>query len=148
MSKLTDSLNKNLETVTRENDLVVKDDDKHPVGLHPDIEDDYEFSRSTFRDLVQKSSLAIDGMMSLAAESEHPRAYEVLSTMVKNTADVTDKLMSLQKAKKELALKSGINDQHNSVAINNNVYVGSTADLQRMLAEDEGEVIEHNQEQQ
>ena len=75
------------------------------VKMNKEIEDDYNFSRETYKELVDKSNKAIDGMMELALQSEHPRAFEVLSNMLKNTSDMTDKLMALQKQKKEVKRK-------------------------------------------
>ncbi len=58
--------------------------------LKKHIDDDYEFSRETYRNLVTKSNDAIEQMLNLAMQSEHPRAFEVLSNMLKNTSDMTD----------------------------------------------------------
>jgi hypothetical protein len=75
-------------------------------------------------------------MLDLARESEHPRAFEVLSTMIKQNAEIADRLMDLQKKKKEVKkfdqLPNGGNQPQQLTQ--NNVYVGSTTDLQRMLA--------------
>ena len=76
-----------------------------PPPKKGDIQDDYEFSRETYRNLVAKSNEAIEQMLNLAMQSEHPRAFEVLSNMLKNTSDMTDKLMTLQKAKKDIRKK-------------------------------------------
>ena len=95
-----------------------------------DVKDDYEFSREMYRQLAQKGQTAIDDMLQLAAESEHPRAFEVLSTMLKQNAEITEKLMALQKDKKKL--DEPTKTEQNNVT-NNNLFVGSTSDLQRML---------------
>jgi hypothetical protein len=70
-------------------------------------------------------------MLDLARESEHPRAFEVLSTMLKQNAEIADRLMELQKKKKEVRLTD--NPQLPNSMTQNNVYVGSTTELQRML---------------
>ena len=62
-----------------------------------DIKDDYEFSRETYRDLIKTGTLSLDSLAELARESEHPRAFEVLSRSIKDIADTTEKLMALQK---------------------------------------------------
>ena len=96
-----------------------------------DIKDDYDFARSQYYNLAEKGNEAIDLMMELARESEHPRAFEVLSTAIKQNAEVADKLMRLHKERKDVeadpqaALPNSMTQ--------NNVFVGSTADLQRML---------------
>ena len=68
-----------------------------------DIKDDYEFSRKTYKDLIQTGMYSLDTLAELARESEHPRAFEVLSRAIKDVADTTEKLMDLQKNKKALA---------------------------------------------
>ena len=101
-----------------------------------DIKDDYEFSRSIYRDLIKTGSLSLDTLAELARESEHPRAFEVLSNSIKNIGDVTDKLMALQKVKKALD-----QEYEQGRITNNNVFVGSTTELQRMLL-DINEIID------
>ena len=105
------------------------------VKLNREIEDDYNFSRETYKELVDKSNKAIDGMMELALQSEHPRAFEVLSNMLKNTSDMTDKLMALQKQKKEVKKKEKGETQVGPTGsvTNNNVFLGSVTDLQKHL---------------
>ena len=100
-----------------------------------EIEDDYNFSRETYKELVDKSNKAIDGMMELALQSEHPRAFEVLSNMLKNTSDMTDKLMALQKQKKEVKKKEKgeVQSGPTGSVTNNNVFLGSVTDLQKHL---------------
>ena len=94
-----------------------------------DIKDDYQFSRATLKDLITTGTLSLDTLAELARESEHPRAFEVLSNSIKNIGDVTDKLMNLQKQKKDLNKE----DDEQRKVTNNNVFVGSTEELQRML---------------
>ena len=105
------------------------------VKVNKEIEDDYNFSRETYKELVDKSNKAIDGMMELALQSEHPRAFEVLSNMLKNTSDMTDKLMALQKQKKEVKKKEKGEVQMSPTGsvTNNNVFLGSVTDLQKHL---------------
>lgn len=102
-----------------------------PPPAQDDIKDDYEFSRETYRNLVSKSNEAIEQMLNLAMASEHPRAFEVLSNMLKNTSDMTDKLMALQKAKKEIQANKEADAK--PALTQNNLFLGSTADLQKHL---------------
>ena len=97
-----------------------------------EVQDDYDYARARYYSLTEKGDEAIDLMLDLARESEHPRAFEVLSNMLKQNAEVADRLMELQKKKKEVRL---IDQKHlpNGNMTQNNVYVGSTTDLQRML---------------
>jgi|TARA_B110000259_G_scaffold78207_1_gene91683 hypothetical protein len=96
------------------------------------IKSDYDKSRETYYDLIEKGQDALSMMMEVARESEHPRAYEVLSGMIKNVADVNDKLMDLNKKNKDIQ-KSDAPAIENTGTTNNNVFIGSSTDLQRML---------------
>ena len=117
---ISDRLAKNLPAEKRkEQEILV--DKKH-------IKDDYEFSRSTYKDLINVGTLSMDSLAELARESEHPRAFELLSNHLKAIGDITDKLMKLQKNKKELT-----QDDVRKEITNNNVFMGSTTELQRML---------------
>lgn len=100
-----------------------------------DIEDDYDFARSQYYNLAEKGQEAIDLMLDLARESEHPRAFEVLSNMLKQNAEIADKLMSLQKQKKEVTKPDAQQQALPGSVTQNNVYVGSTTDIQRMLSD-------------
>lgn len=93
------------------------------------IKDDYETSRDTYLELIESGKRGLDLMVEVARESEHPRAFEVLSGMIKNVADVTDKLMDLNKKHKEIKTDPKADKE----VTNNNVFIGSTTDLQRML---------------
>lgn len=102
-----------------------------------DAEQDYDLSRKTFKALIDKGSDAIDDLFHLAKSSEHPRAYEVLGTLIKTVADTTKDLYDLQKKSKELNKKpSDIQDTPGSVTVQKAVFVGSTAELLRKVKEE------------
>ena len=103
-------------------DVVSSDDEE-------DIDDDYRYQRENFYNLVDKGSKAIDGILELAKESEHPRTYEVAGQLIKTVAEVTEKLGDLQEKMKRL--KEVPNTAPKSVT--NALFVGSTAELQKML---------------
>jgi len=105
-----------------------------------DIKDDYEFSRATYKDLIRTGTSSLDVLAELARESEHPRAFEVLSKTIKDLGDTTEKLMKLQKDKDDLQNKK--EDKVNREVTNNNVFVGSSTDLQRMLLDTKDNVID------
>jgi len=134
--KLKASLEKNLPTIKKD----------RPLKIDKDIKDDYEFSRDTYRDLINTGVRSLDVLSELARESEHPRAFEVLSTTIKNLGDTTEKLMSLQKSKKELNKEE--KEEEQKQVTNNNVFVGSTTDLQRLLAQDNEKIIEHAEDKE
>ena len=94
-----------------------------------DIEDDYKYQRANFYNLVEKGSAAIDGILELAKESEHPRTYEVAGQLIKNVAEVTEKLGDLQE--KMRRLKEVPNNAPKNVT--NALFIGSTMELQKML---------------
>lgn len=94
---------------------------------------DYNYSRETYYDLIEKGKSALDDMIEVARESEHPRAFEVLSGMIKNISDVNDRLMILNKGKKDLERNNDTTEVNNT---QNNFYLGSTADVQRLLKGD------------
>ena len=134
--KLKASLERNLPTIKKD----------RPLKIDKDIKDDYEFSRETYRDLINTGVRSLDVLSELARESEHPRAFEVLSTTIKNLGDTTEKLMSLQKSKKELNREE--KEEEQKQVTNNNVFVGSTTDLQRLLAQDNEKIIEHAEDKE
>ena len=94
-----------------------------------DINNDYEYTRGQLYNLIEKGQEAINGILDVAQNSDHPRAYEVAGNLIKNVADISDKLVDLQKKMKEL-------DQEKkgpTSVTNNAMFVGSTAELQKML---------------
>ena len=110
---------------------------KHVESIKPtlkkseqvDIKQDYEMSRANLHNLVMKGQEAVDGILDVARASDHPRAYEVAGQLIKHVADTTDKLIDLQGKMKELDKE----DKKGPATINNTMFVGSTADLQKML---------------
>ena len=96
-----------------------------------DLQSDYEYSRGQLYNLVEKGQEAINGILDVAQNSDHPRAYEVAGNLIKNVADITDKLVDLQGKMKV------INQEHVKTTNNvtNAMFVGSTTELQKMLKE-------------
>ena len=88
------------------------------------VDNDYKYSRDTYYELVEKGKQSLELMIEVARESEHPRAFEVLSGMIKNISDVNDRLMDLNKKKKDLDRKEEIK---NIAKTTNTLFVGSTA---------------------
>ena len=110
---------------------------KEPVGIQKpdsltkdDIEKDYEYTRGNLYSIIEKGQEAINGILELAQDSEMPRAYEVAGQLIKSVSDATDKLMDLQKKVKDVnedAPQKGPN------TVNNALFVGSTAELAKLL---------------
>ena len=95
----------------------------------PEVQQDYEISRAQLHNLVMKGQEAVDGILDVARASDHPRAYEVAATTIKAVGDVTDKLIDLQGKMKELDKE----ERKGPTNVTNAMFVGSTADLQKML---------------
>jgi len=95
-----------------------------------DIKKDYEYTRANLYSLIEKGQEAINGIMELAGESDSPRAYEVAGQLIKSVGDVTDKLIDLQKKLKEVE-EEKVKTTNN--VTNNALFVGSTADLSKLL---------------
>ena len=95
-----------------------------------DIEKDYEYTRGNLYAIIEKGQEAINGILELAQESEMPRAYEVAGQLIKSVSDATDKLMDLQKKLKDVEEETKVKGPN---TVNNALFVGSTAELQKLL---------------
>jgi archaellum component FlaC len=95
-----------------------------------DIKKDYEYTRGNLYSIIEKGQEAINGILELAQESEMPRAYEVAGQLIKNVADATDKLMTLQQKLKDVNKEE---EAKNPTNVTNALFVGSTAELQKLL---------------
>ena len=92
------------------------------------VDNDYKYGRETLYNLVERGQDAIDGILDLCKETEHPRAYEVAGQLIKTVGDTAEKLLDLQKKVKDLE-----NENPNLRSQTNNLYVGSTSELQKFL---------------
>ena len=95
------------------------------------IDDDAEFARQNIRELIQKGNDAVEGILHVAKESEHPRAYEVAANLIKNLSDLNKDLMEIQKRKKDLAPQEYKNS--GNINVDKAVFVGSTTELVKFL---------------
>ena len=98
-------------------------------NIESEIDSDYEYQRQNFYNLVERGTDAVEGILELAKESDHPRAYEVAGNLIKQVAEVAEKLGDLQE--KMRRLKEVPN--HAPKNVTNALFVGSTAELQKML---------------
>lgn len=94
------------------------------------VDDDAEFARENIRTLIEKGNLAVDGILHVAKESEHPRAYEVAANLIKNLSDLNKDLMEIQKRKRDLAPQS---QRSGDINVDKAVFVGSTTELVKFL---------------
>lgn len=97
------------------------------------IRDDVEEARDNLHNAIELSQTAVQDMLNIAQQSQHPKAYEVLNSMIKTYADVSMGLADLQMKKQRLIGKGGKGGSDEAQTINNNLFVGSTAELQKML---------------
>mgnify|MGYP002641124257 FL=1 len=105
------------------------------------IEQDYKAARETYHDLIEKGREGLEYMMEIAKESEHPRAFEVLATMIKTISDTNGELMKHNKIRNDI---NKADEVENPTVTNNNLFVGTTTELQKMLQNNnrENEVID------
>ncbi len=101
-------------------------------GKDDDI--DYNYARENYYNLIERNQDAIEEMLEIAKQSEHPRAFEVVGQLIKSGLDANKELMTLHKTKKELSIEKG----GSTTNVNNAVFVGSTADLQKLLKDKRG----------
>ena len=94
------------------------------------VDDDADFARDNIRTMIEKGNLAVDGILHVAKESEHPRAYEVAANLIKNLSDLNKDLMEIQKRKKDLAPQS---QKSGDINVDKAVFVGSTTELVKFL---------------
>ena len=105
------------------------------------VDDDFDQARNTLRNLITKGEAALDAMMDVARQSDHPRAYEVTGQLIKTVAETAKDLLALQKTKRELQTPEEVKQQQIGTQ-NNIVYAGSTNELLKMLRNKNENVID------
>ena len=142
MSKLEDNVN-DILGIEKKTEVAIKDfEQPAPVPkkidkTKDDIDNDYAHSRDNYYNLIDKGNEAIEGILDIAKEGQHPRAYEVAGQLIGQVAQTVDKLQDLQKKLKDL--KEVPNKANTN--IKNALFVGSTNELQKMLNNNKGEKI-------
>lgn len=96
----------------------------------PSINNDYEYARTNLYDIIEKGQEALTGILDVANMSQHPRSYEVAANLIKTLSEVNKDLLQLAKAKKEIEKQD---EKENPQTVHNNLFVGSTSELQKML---------------
>lgn len=110
---------KKLPTIAKEN-----------AKLDDDLETDYNKVRDNYEEIIEKGKEAIDNILEIAKESEQPRAFEVVATMIKNVTEANEKLILLQKQMRDM--NKGQKDS-GKTNIDKAIFVGSTAELSKLL---------------
>ena len=128
-NNVTDDLN---EILNVDQELVEVNEPNIQTQIPNDISKDYDFARQNLYDVIDKGNQALDYLLELAKESEHPRAFEVVGQLTKTLVDANNNLLDIQKKVKELS------KTESPKSVTNALFVGSTNDLQRLLkAKDE-----------
>lgn len=121
-------------TSSQSRDIIADSLDLQPIEDVKSIEqsqivDDFEYARGNMIAAIEKGQEALSGIVDVAGMSQHPRSYEVVATLVKAVADANKDLLELSKKRKELEKT----DDGGPKTVNNNLYLGSTADLLKLL---------------
>jgi hypothetical protein len=122
-----DTSSQNLDVIANSLDLQPIEDNKR--AAQDNIVDDYEYARGNMIAVIEKGQEALSGILDVAGMSQHPRSYEVVATLVKAVADANKDLLELAKKRKDLEKVENGGPQ----TVNNNLYLGSTADLLKLL---------------
>ena len=130
MTNLDDAFNVESTIVPAKENVGITPEQKPDRFTKDDIEKDYEYTRGNLYSIIEKGQEAINGILELAQESEMPRAYEVAGQLIKSVSDATDKLMDLQKKLKDVEEEK---QSKGPSTVNNALFVGSTAELQKLL---------------
>ena len=127
--KIDETLNTTSETVDIQ--PIVEESAVTKPSENKDVQKDYEYTRGNLYSLIEKGQETLNGIMDLADQTQSPRAYEVAGQIIKSVADTTDKLLDLQKKLKDID-----EEKKGPTSVTNNaMFVGSTAELQKMLKE-------------
>lgn len=127
--KIDETLNTTSETVDIQ--PIVEESAATKPSENKDVQKDYEYTRGNLYSLIEKGQETLNGIMDLADQTQSPRAYEVAGQIIKSVADTTDKLLDLQKKLRDID-----EEKKGPTSVTNNaMFVGSTAELQKMIKE-------------
>jgi len=137
---MTKSIMDNLTKALDMNPLVVEEEKQEEIlpvvsEENTDAEQDFELARKNLQELAKKGNKALDELIMLAKNSEHPRAYEVVATLIKTLADTNKDQLDTRKKKIDIDKARGASPSGDAKTVNNNLFVGSTAELQKFLKE-------------
>lgn len=99
------------------------------------LDQDFESARSNIHDMINTASDAITDLSTIAKQSQHPRAFEVLAKLIETSVKASKDLLDIQEKIKQIKNIEGVNNNINSKTINNNLFVGSTSELQKLIKE-------------
>jgi tetrahydromethanopterin S-methyltransferase subunit A len=147
MSKLDENLSNMLNIPKMDEDapVITVDNNEKPVVnanekmLEDDLMVDYNESRKKLKEIVDKGAGAIDDILAIARESEHPRAFEVAATLIKNVTDANEKLLTIQKQMRDI---TGAKNNGSLNVGKAAIFVGSTAELSKMLKGEKEKLVD------
>ena len=116
------------DNISKALDLPPLDEKIEVLDKQPTVEDDFEYARGNMLNIIEKGNEALDGILQVVGMSQHPRSYEVAANLIKTMAETNKDLLELTKKKKEI-----LKDETKPTTVNNNLFVGSTAELQKLL---------------
>ena len=102
-------------------------------------EADVSFVRGNLYELIQNGTEAVEQMMQVAKESQHPRTYEVLATLIRTMGDMGDKLIQVHKSKQEISGTKPDSKKEAGINVEKAVFVGSTADLLKKIKQQDAD---------
>jgi len=114
------------DTKLKENELIV-------VDTRNAVETDTDIARQNIKDLIEKGKSAVDELAVVAKDSQHPRAYEVMATLIKSMSDLNKDLLELQKRKRDLMVTKDERPSGGDMNVDKAIFVGSTAELMKFL---------------
>jgi len=130
MSEQFEEINETLDIEVQAGEIVKESKQElKKLSKQEDHIKDYEYTRGNLYSLIEKGQEAINGILELAQEGQQPRSYEVVGQLIKSVGDVSDKLLDLQQKMKDLNKE----DKSSPTTVNNALFVGSTAELQKLL---------------
>ena len=100
-----------------------------PINVEDDLTDDYQQSRENLQGIIDQGKEAMEDILRIARESEHPRAFEVYGTLLKNMVDANKELLNIQKQMRDMNGKKEVNN----TTIDKAIFVGSTNELSKLL---------------
>ena len=133
MNEQFDKINDSLDIEVQAGEIVKETKQQlKQINKKDDPTADYEYTRGNLYSLIEKGQEAINGILELAQEGQQPRSYEVVGQLIKSVGDVSDKLLDLQQKMKDLNKEE---KSSSPTTVNNALFVGSTAELQKILKE-------------
>ena len=130
MTKNFDEIEDSLGIAKSDEKVEIMKSEVVPERSKDDVTKDYEYTRGNLYSIIEKGQEVLNGILELAQESDQPRAYEVAGQLIKSVSDATDKLMDLQKKLKDVNAEE---KEKGPSTVNNALFVGSTAELAKML---------------